>query len=102
MSVLPACVSEHHMYAWCLQRSEEGTGYPGTDLYMFVSRHRIISVDTENEFDKIKLAFILNVVIDSEKKVINAFAGDSEKAHLTGCEHFWITHISNHNYCKFI
>lgn len=36
--------------------------------------------------EKSKLAFILNVVIDSEKKVINAFAGDSAKAHLTGCE----------------
>lgn len=33
-----------------------------------------------------KLAFILNVVIDAEKKVIGAFAGDSEKAHVTGCE----------------
>lgn len=32
------------------------------------------------------LAFILNVVINAEKKVIAAFAGDSEKAHLTGCE----------------
>ena len=33
-----------------------------------------------------KLAFILNVVIDAQKKVIAAFAGDSEKAHVTGCE----------------
>ena len=33
-----------------------------------------------------KLAFILNVVIDAEKKVIGAFAGDSEQAHVTGCE----------------
>jgi lactate racemase len=32
-----------------------------------------------------KLAFILNVVIDSNKKVINAFAGDSELAHAKGC-----------------
>lgn len=32
------------------------------------------------------LAFILNVVIDSEKHIINAFAGDSEKAHEVGCE----------------
>ncbi|MGK0466355.1 nickel-dependent lactate racemase [Clostridium sp.] len=35
---------------------------------------------------KAKLAFILNVVIDSEKNVINAFAGDSELAHASGCE----------------
>jgi nickel-dependent lactate racemase len=33
-----------------------------------------------------KLAFILNVVIDSEKNVINAFAGDSELAHVEGCK----------------
>lgn len=33
-----------------------------------------------------KLAFILNVVIDSDKKVINAFAGDSELAHEEGCK----------------
>lgn len=33
------------------------------------------------------LAFILNVVINAEKKVIAAFAGDSEKAHVTGCEY---------------
>ena len=33
-----------------------------------------------------KLAFILNVVIDSEKNVINAFAGDSELAHEKGCK----------------
>ena len=32
-----------------------------------------------------KLAFILNVVIDAQKKVIAAFAGDSEKAHVKGC-----------------
>ena len=35
---------------------------------------------------KANLQFILNVVIDSDKKVINAFAGDSENAHLQGCE----------------
>ena len=33
-----------------------------------------------------KLAFILNVVIDAQKKVIAAFAGDSQKAHVEGCE----------------
>jgi nickel-dependent lactate racemase len=32
-----------------------------------------------------KLAFILNVVIDADKKIINAFAGDSELAHAEGC-----------------
>ena len=33
-----------------------------------------------------KLAFILNVVIDAKKRVIAAFAGDSEEAHVKGCE----------------
>ena len=32
------------------------------------------------------LSFILNVVIDAEKKIINAFAGHREKAHLKGTE----------------
>lgn len=33
-----------------------------------------------------KLAFILNVLIDAEKHVIAAFAGDVEAAHRAGCE----------------
>jgi len=33
-----------------------------------------------------KLKFILNVVLDDEKNIINAFAGDSEQAHNKGCE----------------
>ncbi len=36
--------------------------------------------------EKANLAFILNVVIDSKKKVIKAFAGHREKAHEKGCE----------------
>ncbi|WFD12056.1 nickel-dependent lactate racemase [Tepidibacter hydrothermalis] len=31
------------------------------------------------------LSFILNVVIDKDKKIINAFSGDSEFAHAKGC-----------------
>ncbi|MCD8138860.1 MAG: nickel-dependent lactate racemase [Planctomycetaceae bacterium] len=34
------------------------------------------------------LAFILNVVLDSEKKVVAAFAGDMERAHRAGCDFF--------------
>ena len=34
-----------------------------------------------------KLAFILNVTLDSSKRVEAAFAGDLEAAHLAGCEH---------------
>lgn len=32
-----------------------------------------------------KLAYILNVVIDEEKQIVAAFAGDPEKAHEEGC-----------------
>lgn len=41
---------------------------------------------------KANLAFILNVVIDKDKKVIASFAGDAEKAHKTGCE--FVTELS--------
>ncbi len=33
-----------------------------------------------------KLAYIVNVVINSDKKIIRAFAGDPESAHASGCE----------------
>lgn len=35
---------------------------------------------------KANLAFILNVVINGEKKIVRAFAGDAEKAHAAGCD----------------
>lgn len=35
---------------------------------------------------KAKLEFILNVVINGEKKIIKAFAGDLEEAHAYGCK----------------
>ncbi|MCY6483194.1 nickel-dependent lactate racemase [Clostridium aestuarii] len=36
--------------------------------------------------EKVNLAFILNVVIDCDKKVIAAFSGEREQAHYEGCE----------------
>ena len=36
--------------------------------------------------EQAKLAFIVNVIIDHEKRVVKAFSGDSVKAHLAGCE----------------
>ena len=36
--------------------------------------------------EKANLAFILNVVIDENKTIINAFAGDSKLAHEEGCK----------------
>lgn len=35
---------------------------------------------------QVKLQFILNVVINGEKKIIKAFAGDLEEAHAHGCK----------------
>jgi lactate racemase len=35
---------------------------------------------------KAQLAFILNVVLNEQKEIIQAYAGDSEQAHLEGCE----------------
>lgn len=39
-----------------------------------------------------KLAFIVNVAIDKDKKVIGSFAGDVDKAHKVGCE--FVTNLS--------
>ena len=44
-----------------MQRSEEGTGYPGTDLYMFVSHH----------VDAGKLAQVLQ---EQQQSIINFWA----------------------------
>lgn len=35
---------------------------------------------------KAKLAFIVNVVLDADKKIIGSFAGDMEEAHKVGCD----------------
>lgn len=40
----------------------------------------------------VNLAFILNVAIDKDKKVIGAFAGDVKEAHESGCE--FVTKLS--------
>ena len=37
--------------------------------------------------EQAKLAFIVNVVIDPEKRIVKAFAGDSVKAHEAGCRY---------------
>ncbi|SCY97067.1 nickel-dependent lactate racemase [Alkaliphilus peptidifermentans] len=41
------------------------------------------------------LAFILNVVIDADKKIINAFAGHPVKAHADGCD--FVTELASVN-----
>ena len=45
-----------------------------------------IHKDMEFAAEQAKLAFILNVVIDADKKIINAFAGHRVKAHFEGTE----------------
>lgn len=44
-----------------------------------------IHVDMLSAARQAHLAFILNVVIDAEKRIIKAFAGEMEAAHLAGC-----------------
>jgi hypothetical protein len=39
MSVLSACVSVHHVYAWCLPRSKKGIGFPVAGVGVAVSNH---------------------------------------------------------------
>lgn len=45
-----------------------------------------IHIDMLYAAKQAKLQFIVNVVLDADKKIIKAFAGDLEKAHLAGCE----------------
>ena len=45
-----------------------------------------IHIDMLYASEKANLAFILNVVINAEKEIINAFAGHSSEAHESGCK----------------
>ena len=45
-----------------------------------------IHIDMMFAAEKAKLAFILNVALDENKKIIKAFAGHFDKAHKKGCE----------------
>ncbi|SDE81304.1 Lactate racemase [Sporomusa acidovorans DSM 3132] len=45
-----------------------------------------IHIDMLYAAQQAKLAFILNVVIDADKRIIKAFAGDREQAHIAGCK----------------
>ncbi|PXV95696.1 nickel-dependent lactate racemase [Lachnotalea glycerini] len=51
-----------------------------------VTKNNPIHMDMLYAAKQANLAFILNVVINSEKEVINAFAGDSQLAHEEGCK----------------
>jgi len=45
-----------------------------------------VHIDMAAAARAVGLAFILNVALDAEKKIIAAFSGDMEQAHLAGCE----------------
>ena len=45
-----------------------------------------IHIDMLFAAQKAKLSFIMNVVIDADKKIIHAFAGNLEQAHQEGCK----------------
>lgn len=47
--------------------------------------HNLIHEDMLYAAKTAKLAFIVNVVLNGEHKIIGSFAGDAEKAHLEGC-----------------
>ncbi|MGI6485209.1 MAG: nickel-dependent lactate racemase [Thermoanaerobacterales bacterium] len=79
-SVLPGIASEKTIMAnHCSEFIASEYARPG------VIKNNPMHEDMIYAAKKAKLSFILNVVINSNKKIINAFAGDSEKAHEQGC-----------------
>lgn len=48
--------------------------------------HNLVHEDMVYAARTAKLAFIVNVVLNGDHKIIGSFAGDLEKAHLAGCE----------------
>ncbi len=80
-SILPGiCSQDTIMY----NHNAEFIAHPGARIGQLEGNplHRDMLYASE----AVGLAFILNVAIDSEKKIIAAFAGNPTKAHLTGCE----------------
>lgn len=49
-------------------------------------KHNLIHEDMVYAARTANLAFIVNVVLDGEKRIIGSFAGDMEEAHHVGCE----------------
>ena len=46
-----------------------------------------VHIDAVAACRAVNLAFILNVAMDTDKKIIAAFAGDVEEAHIKGCDY---------------
>ena len=80
-SVLPGIASKKTVYAnHCGAFIESKAARTGLTV------GNPINVDMEYAAEKAGLRYIVNVVLNGKKQIINAFAGDTVKAHDTGCE----------------
>lgn len=80
-SILPGIASEKTVFAnHCSKFIADGNSRTGNLI------DNPIHCDMLFAAKAAKLKFILNVVINKDKKVINAFAGDPEEAHRRGCD----------------
>lgn len=86
-SVLPGVASAKTiMYNHCSEFIDSKNSRTGILKNNPMHEDMIYAAKTAN------LAFIVNVAIDKDKKIIASFAGDSEKAHEKGCE--FVTSLS--------
>ena len=86
-SILPGIASAKTiMYNHCSDFIDSENARTGTLQNNPIHEDMVYAAKVSN------LAFILNVVIDQDKKVIASFAGDVEKAHKKGCE--FVTELS--------
>ncbi|HEY8500419.1 MAG TPA: nickel-dependent lactate racemase [Clostridia bacterium] len=80
-SILPGIAGEKTIFAnHCSQFIADKNARTG------ILKENPIHKDMLFAAEKANLAFILNVVINSKKRIIKAFAGDFIKAHEKGCE----------------
>lgn len=86
-SVLPGIASAKTiMYNHCSEFIDSNNSRTG------ILKNNPIHEDMVYAAKTAKLAFIVNVAIDKDKKVIASFAGDVDKAHKVGCE--FVTNLS--------
>ncbi len=80
-SVMPGCASRSTVLA---NHCSEFIAHPKSRAGILAGN--LIHEDMLWAAKKAKLAYILNVIIDQDKNVIHAVAGDAEKAHEAGCK----------------
>lgn len=86
-SILPGIASAKTiMYNHCSEFIDSNNSRTG------ILKNNPIHEDMVYAAKAAKLAFIVNVAIDKDKKVIASFAGDVDKAHKVGCE--FVTNLS--------